>query len=162
MLSLFTRCCLPEGGLFRCSLVVEELSCCSCGGTRAAADSNVWHYQTSYCTAALDGLNGLFVGSRGGHHLSKPISNWTQLLLLLLLWYSPWFLVPLWWWWCWLSRPQRPRRLWAAAVCCSEAIAFSKQLEDEDESDHLSLCLKGPTADTGFLPRSWRTIFQPP
>ena len=37
MLSLFTRCCLPEGGLFRCSLVVEELSCCSCGGTRAAA-----------------------------------------------------------------------------------------------------------------------------
>ena len=83
MLSLFTRCCLPEGGLFRCSLVVEELSCCSCGGIRvaaraAAADSNVWHYQTSYCTAALDGLNGLsglFVGSRGGHHLSKPISN---------------------------------------------------------------------------------------
>ena len=56
MLSLFTRCCLPEGGLFRCSLVVEELSCCSCGGIRvaaraAAADSNVWHYQTSYCTA---------------------------------------------------------------------------------------------------------------
>ena len=173
MLSLFTRCCLPEGGLFRCSLVARRTFLLflwrhKSGGARGgggfervALPNQLLH------RAALDGLyglNGLFVGSRGGHHLSKPISNWTQLLLLLLLlWYSPWFLVPLWWWWwCWLSRPQRPRRLWAAAVCCSEAIASSKQLEDEDESDHLSLCLKGPTADTGFLPRSWRTIFQPP
>lgn len=45
------------------------------GERGAALYSNVWHYQTSYCTAALAGLNGLFVGGRGGHHLSKPISN---------------------------------------------------------------------------------------
>jgi hypothetical protein len=164
MLSLFTRCCLPEGGLFRCSLVVEELSCCSCGGTRAAARR--WIRTCGTTKPATAPLHCWPASTASSSEAEEAIifQNQYRIELSCCCRYCCGTLLGSWYYYDDDVGFHGLNGLGGrgCAVCCSEAIASSKQLEDEDESDHLSLCLKGPTADTGFLPRSWRTIFQPP